>query len=100
MVVLTTGKHSGANKPVKPSSCALVQGSTLRASQKPGRTAAKAPAAAAHAPDTAAEAPAKTNAAVAAGSSAEESEDFDDEELEDAATKALEMLMDEVASGE
>ena len=85
---------------MKPSSCALVQGSTLRASQKLGRTAAKAPTAVAHAPDTAAGAPAKTNAAMAAGSSAEESEEFDDEELEDAATKALEMLVDEVANGE
>ena len=83
---------------MKPSSCALVQGSTLRASQKPGRTAAKAPAAAAHAPDTAAEAPAKTTEGRAPGSSGEESEDFDDGELEEAATKALEMLMDEMAN--
>ena len=85
---------------MKPSSCALVQGSTLRSSTKPGRTAARAPAAAAHAPDTAAEAPAKTKAAVAAGSSAEEAEDFDDEELEGAATKALEMLMGAIAIGD
>ena len=85
---------------MKPSSCALVQGSTLRASQKPGRTAAKAPAAAANAPDAAAEAPAKTNAAAEAGSSDEEPEDFDDEDLEDAAPRALEMLMDEIAIGD
>ena len=86
LVVLTTGKHIGENKTVKPSSCALVQGSTLRSSTKPGRTAARAPAAVARAPATAAEAP------------GEESDSFDDEGLEEATTKALELLVDEMAN--
>jgi hypothetical protein len=82
---------------VKPSQCALVQGSTLRSSTKPGRTAARAPAGAAHAPATAAEAPTKTTEGRAPGSSGEASDSYDDDELEEAPTKVLELLMDEMA---
>jgi hypothetical protein len=73
---------------VKPQHCALVQGSTLRSCTKHGRAAAQAPA------RTAADAPAKT----AEGSEASDS--YDDDELEEASTKALELLMGEMARDE
>ena len=73
---------------MKPPQCALVQGSTLRSSTKHGRTAAQAPA------RTAAEAPAKTT------EGSEASDSYDDDELEEASTKALELLMDEMARDE
>ena len=73
---------------MKPQHCALVQGSTLRSCTKHGRAAAQAPA------RTAADAPAKT----AEGSEASDS--YDDDELEEASTKALELLMGEMARDE
>ena len=88
VVVLTTGKHQGKSKTVKPPQCALVQGSTLRSTTKRGRAAAEAPA------RTAADAPAKTT------EGSEASDSYDDEELEEASTKALELLMDEMARDE
>ena len=83
---------------MKPPQCALVQGSTLRSSTKHGRTAAQAPAVVAGAPATVAEAPAKTTEGRAPGSSGAASDSYDDDELEEATTKALELLMDEMAN--
>ena len=89
-VVLATGKHRRSNTHLQPEQYTLVQGSTLRASPNVGRTAASAPDAAAGA----LAAPKR-----AAYESDEDSDEVDDEELEEAATRALEVLWDEAASG-
>ena len=73
---------------MKPGQCTLVQASTLRAALKGERS----PGTAANAFQVAAGAPGDPEAA--AGAPREESSDYDDEELEDAATKALEALVD------